>query len=312
MIDCPRMLPQDHFRRHSPFGSFSMLRPPATVPVMADTPLPGPESERISRSRRWRKPTAGLWVAVPPSRSSSDCEGDSVFLQAASADAPVSSVIRGLREYFEISALVLDGEERNQLPGWAGSRPVTDPVPISARLKAQALASGRCELCGKTPRHHNVVLEVDLRVPADWGGTNDPENLWALCKDCHVGWRQYLQTYAPYTSRSAMRPVSTSHRDVLESCSRLSPETRVPSDLIGAASAKDYQEDYQRRIRDLRFLGWQYRQQKRYHEGARVKSYYRLIHAEPWPENIRAAISAEEKRRSVAKQQNSDHTEQTR
>jgi len=202
-------LPQDHFRRHSPFGSFSMLRPPATVLVMADTPLPGPESERLAAlvgggslrlvygllyRRRDHPPTA---------------KEIAFFLQAASADAPVSSVIRGLREYFEISIVVLDGEERYQLRGWAGSRPMTDLVPISARLKAQALASGRCELCGKTPRHHNVVLEVDLRVPADWGGTNDPENLWALCEDCHVGWRQYLQTYAPYAeqiSRKHSRP----------------------------------------------------------------------------------------------------------
>jgi hypothetical protein len=39
----------------------------------------------------------------------------------------------------------------------------------------------------------------------------------------------------------------------------------VRSDLLGiVASAKNYQEDWQRRIRDLRFLGWDYQHEKRY------------------------------------------------
>lgn len=76
----------------------------------------------------------------------------------------------------------------------------------------------------------------------------------------------------------------------------------VPSDVIGiVASAKEYQDDYQRRIRDLRFLGWDYEQQKRYDEGARVRVYYRLVRAKPWPDNIRAAITAEEEWRRQAR-----------
>jgi len=56
----------------------------------------------------------------------------------------------------------------------------------------------------------------------------------------------------------------------------------VPSELIGiVASAKEYQEDFQRRIRDLRYLGWDYEQQKRHNEGARVRTYYRLTKDAP-------------------------------
>ena len=108
-----------------------MLRPPATVPVMADTPLPGPESERLAAlvgggslrlvygllyRRRDHPPTA---------------KEIAFFLQAASADAPVSAIIRGLGEYFEISSVVLDGEERYQLRGWAGSRPMADLLKMN-------------------------------------------------------------------------------------------------------------------------------------------------------------------------------------
>jgi len=281
-----------------------MPHPPATVLDMADTPLPGPESERLAALvgggslrlvygllyRRQDHPPTAKEIAF--------------FLQAASADASVNEIILCLREYFEITTEFLDGGERYRLQGWAGSRPVTELVPISARLKAQALATGRCGLCGKTPMQHNVVLEVDLRVPADWGGANDPENLWALCEGCHEGWQQHLNTYAPYTEQISHAATFDEPQKRIGELLKAFSGDWVPSDLIGiVASAKDYQEDYQRRIRDLRFLGWQYQQQKRYHEGARVKSYYRLIHAEPWPENIRATISAEEKRRKIAKQQ---------
>jgi len=271
---------------------------------MADTPLPRPESERLAAlvgggSLRLAYGLLYRRQDHPPTE-----DEITLFLQMASADAPVDKVLRGLREYFEITTVILDGQERYKLRGWAGTRPLTNLVPISSRLKVQALASGRCALCGKTPTRHKVVLEVDLRVPVDWGGTNDPENLWALCEDCHQGWRQYLQTYAPYAEQiSHAASFDEPQRRIGELLIAFAGNW-VPSDLIGiVASAKDYQEDYQRRIRDLRFRGWQYQQQKRHHEGVRVKSYYRLINAEPWPDNIRAAISAEEKRRKMAKQQ---------
>lgn len=139
----------DTFRRHSLFGCFGMPCSPATVLDMADTPLPGPESERLAALvgggslrlvygllyRRQDNPPTAKEIAF--------------FLQAASADTSVDGVIRSLREYFEITTELLKGEERYKLRGWAGSRPVTELVPISARLKAQALAAGRCGLCGK-------------------------------------------------------------------------------------------------------------------------------------------------------------------
>jgi hypothetical protein len=44
----------------------------------------------------------------------------------------------------------------------------------------------------------------------------------------------------------------------------------VRSDILGiVASAKNFQEDWQRRMRDLRFLGWDYRHEKRYDQGSR-------------------------------------------
>jgi hypothetical protein len=76
----------------------------------------------------------------------------------------------------------------------------------------------------------------------------------------------------------------------------------VPSELIGiVASAKEYQTDYEKRTRELRLVGWDYKVRKERTEGARTRVYYRLIQSGPWPENIHAAIVAEEKRRRAAK-----------
>jgi|HubBroStandDraft_1064217.scaffolds.fasta_scaffold42472_2 hypothetical protein len=191
---------------------------------------------------------------------------------------------------------------RYQLVGWAGRPLETRPLPISARLRAEVLAPARCAQCGRTPVRHGVVLNVDLRVPLDWGGTNDPENLQPLCEECQDGRRQYLQTYSAYADRIRHAASFDEPQKRIGELLRAFQGDWVPTDLIGiVASAKEYQEDYQRRIRDLRYLGWDYEQQKRHYEGARVKVYYRLLQAAPWPVSIRSAIKAEERRRKASR-----------
>lgn len=47
-------------------------------------------------------------------------------------------------------------------------------------------------------------------------------------------------------------------------------------------------------------LGWDIESQKRYHEGARVRTYYRVAHWKPWPPgNIRSEISRLERLRKM-------------
>ena len=45
---------------------------------------------------------------------------------------------------------------------------------------------------------------------------------------------------------------------------------------------------------------WEIEYQRRHHEGARVWTYYRVKKWTPWPDNIRDAITAEERRRRSA------------
>jgi hypothetical protein len=270
---------------------------------MADTPLPEPESEQLAALLGGG--SLRLVYGLLHRRRSNPPTADEIrfFLQASAVeDGSVDTALEGLRDYFAIAAITLDGTTRYQLHGWAGSRPAAQALPIGSRLRAQVLAPARCAQCGRTPLRHGVVLDVDWRVPTDWGGTNDPENLQPLCEECRDGKRQYLQTYAAFSEQISRAASCDEPQRRIGELLRALKDEWVPSDLIGiVASAKEYQEDYQRRLRDLRFLGWDYEKSKRYHEGARVKVYYRLLHAAPWPPNIRAAITAEEDRRRRAK-----------
>lgn len=269
--------------------------------IVAYDPLPEPESEQLAAllgestarlvygllRRRWRNPPTAVEI--------------SFFLDAAaSAGMSADRALRSLKTHFDIATVVRDGSERYELRGWAIHRPTAEMPALSLRRRAQALEPGICALCGRSPLRHGVILQPDMRVPPEWGGTTDPENLWPLCKDCLEGRHQYLETYASYSEqiRNAAS-FDEPQRRIGELLLALRDEW-VPSELIGiVASAKEFQGDYERRLRDLRMLGWDYKPCKKYNQGARVRVYYKLIRSAPWPESIRAAIAAEEMRRKA-------------
>jgi 5-methylcytosine-specific restriction endonuclease McrA len=46
----------------------------------------------------------------------------------------------------------------------------------------------RCRLCGAAARDgEHVKLHVDHIVAKSTGGTDDPSNLWTLCRTCNIG-----------------------------------------------------------------------------------------------------------------------------
>src|SRR5262245_22398279 len=61
--------------------------------------------------------------------------------------------------------------------------------PISATLRAQVLSRDgyRCLMCGAKATDSGVTLQVDHVVPVDRGGTDDLDNLAALCQPCNRG-----------------------------------------------------------------------------------------------------------------------------
>jgi hypothetical protein len=282
---------------------------------MSQEPLPEPEGEQLATLLG--EGSTRLAYGLLYRRRSHPPTGAEIgfYLEAAASGSPSTDrVLRSLRTHFDIAAVVdRHGDERYELRGWAPHRQVETGPAISSRRRAQALAPGLCAQCGKTPLKHGVVLEVDLKVPPEWGGTTDPENLQPLCKDCLEGKRQYQETYITYSEQIRhAASFDEPQRRIGELLLALRDEW-VPSELIGiVASAKEYQADYEKRTRELRLLGWDYEVRKAHDEGARIRVYYRLTRSAPWPENIHAAIVAEERRRRAAKVKKSAGSDGTR
>ena len=60
------------------------------------------------------------------------------------------------------------------------------PIPLRSRYQILS-SSNKCARCGRSPETHNVQLEVDHKKPVSKGGTNDIDNLQALCFECNRG-----------------------------------------------------------------------------------------------------------------------------
>jgi hypothetical protein len=274
--------------------------------AVADRPLPEPDSEE-------------LYALVGPStlrqlygwlyrrRSSPPTMAEVRLFVADALGEPQNHSdrrLRDLRRYFVIPATLVEGSDPvYELQGWAANL-TSDDSPISSRLRAEILASQRCAQCGQTPLVDGVKLVVDHKVPRSWGGGNERENLQPLCEQCNHGKRDYFQSYdADADKIKASINWDEPQRRIGELLLAFDGAW-VRTDLLSiVASSKEFQEDWQRRLRDLRYLGWEIASEKRHNEGARVWTYYRVVKSTDWPLNIHAAIKAEEKRRALAKQE---------
>ncbi|NHC12663.1 HNH endonuclease [Motilibacter deserti] len=272
---------------------------------MAGHPLPAPGSSEL-RELLARDEARLLYKSLHRRECStgrlSRAQLDLWHRNAVDGQPPLENLLEDLERVFRLEwrGDPQASESTVALVGWA-QRPRTtqtdalDVQPISLRVRAQVLESKRCSQCGRTPDDHGVVLSVERMLPISWGGSANIENLHALCEECAVGRWQYLETFAAHAD--AIRVAVTydePQRRIGELLRTVHPKW-IRSDVLGVvASAKEYQEDWQRRLRDLRFLGWDYEVQKTGQEGVRVWSYYRLTKSAPWPANIPQAIKDEE------------------
>lgn len=196
--------------------------------------------------------------------------------------------VRALRERgFDVKAVSDGGDYRYELRGWRpGGARKTGPQ-ISGKVRAQVLAPQRCAQCGRTPLDHSVVLVVDHKVPQDWGGGDEIENLQPLCEECNGGKKSWFATYDSHAEQIRLAITHDEvHRRIGELLKAFHNEW-VFTDLIGiVASATAFQEDYQKRLRELRTLEWEIEVQKRHEESARVRTYYRCNKWEPWPDGL--------------------------
>jgi hypothetical protein len=170
---------------------------------------------------------------------------------------------------------------------------------MSTRLRAMVFhaAHGRCQMCGRTIEKHGVVLVVDHKKPQDWGGTDAPENLWAICEECNGGKKAFFSSIN--VNAELMKRVMAEksvHVRLGETLKAFGIGKPVPAYLLELIA--DDQEDWHRRLRELRspVIGWDYRY-KRYLESGRVRTNYILTNYQSWPPDPTGAVQKYEKER---------------
>lgn len=171
----------------------------------------------------------------------------------------------------------------------------TEPIDKTTRARILHLSGGRCQMCGRTVKEDGIKLTIDHKVPRGWGGSNEDENLWAVCQECNEGKRNFFASITDRRVREAIVHGSV-HIRLGELLKAFAGEPVPKAYLQIVAYTHD---DFEKRLRELRELGWRYRPEKR-KEDRRVRTYFVLEHWEPWPENPAAAIreaEAKKKRR---------------
>jgi len=171
---------------------------------------------------------------------------------------------------------------------YGGDRPaITDEGQVSQKLRAEVIhaAHGRCQMCGKTVEQHGAVLVVDHRKPRDWGGTNDRENLWAICEECNGGKKAYFSSL--HVNPEMMKKVTaydSVHIRIGETLKAVGVGKRTPPEILEVVAD---QEDWHKRLRELRYdvIGWDIVPFPYTTESGRKKCDYILRSYKPWPED---------------------------
>ncbi|MFC4495937.1 HNH endonuclease [Streptomyces ovatisporus] len=267
------------------------------------SPLPDPDSSEV---KQLLPSTSHLHIyrylhsqrANPPTMQ--EIRSHIAEIHGGQAPAQTDRRLRDLRDYFAVETIRQGQEHRYVLRG-RHSRPKDGPRrQLSERERAQVLAPQRCAQCGMTPLDHHIVLVVDHKLPRDWGGSDTLENLQPLCERCNSGKQAWFATYDEYADQISQ---AAHHEDPYKRIGELLKAFEgdwVPSELIKVvASMQQHQDDWQRRLREIRNLGWIILSKRTTEpDTKRSLSWYRVAHWEPWPSgSIRSEIKRIENER---------------
>jgi hypothetical protein len=155
-----------------------------------------------------------------------------------------------------------------------------DIAPIDAKTRALVLhaAHNRCGMCGQTIEKHGITLVVDHKTPREWGGKTEPDNLWALCEECNQGKKNLFDSVDSPGMRSAIQHESVHVR--IGELLKASLGKPVPSHMIDIVANQD---EWRKRLRELRYLGWKITAIRMKIPGGRFQSAYRLDKFTEWP-----------------------------
>lgn len=270
--------------------------------------LPAPYSDQLVDLLRTRKYGSlvhqHIYACLYERRADPPTDLEITEFVSSAAGRSYSQLQRRRRQISEIFDVRSVPGHRYQLVG-TRAIPLAPASPISKRLRFQVLAPGKCNVCGRTVAEDGVKLEVDHVLPQSWGGTDDLDNLQPLCEECNRGKKAYYGSFDRYADRIRDAAAHDEpHRRIAALLLAFEGE-RVPSDLVGAvASARQFQEDWQKRLRELRYFGWDIKSFREGGRGKRVRTFYAAVKTEPLPAgSLSTIVRAVERKRSADKQQ---------
>jgi biotin operon repressor len=103
-----------------------------------------------------------------------------------------------------------------------------------------------CQRCGRTPAQ-GVQLVIDHKIPSEWGGSNDDENLWTLCTECNGGKKNWFSDQDTDLMREVLK--QRSGRARLRKMFELNPNKPIDVSILHAVSGI---RDWTRTVRDIR------------------------------------------------------------
>ena len=176
-------------------------------------------------------------------------------------------------------------------------------IPSSLRAKLLHAAHGRCQMCGRTIAEDGIKLELDHRIPRNWGGLTVEENLWAICGLCNGGKRDFFATFNDEEMTRILSKDSVYER--ISETLRLHEGEPTPSWLLEfVANADDFQDDWQKRLRELRYsvIGYEITAGRRKNPSGKWEAAYTLKEWKPLPENHKFLIKESERLKKKARQ----------
>ena len=128
-------------------------------------------------------------------------------------------------------------------------------------------------MCGRSAEKHGIVLIRINMLPRS--------NQDVVCEECNAGIGTYIGPAGPLWLDAVVAHQSV-HIRLGETLKAFKGEPVDAATLEFVAN----QDDWKKRIRELRYLGWEIETfSRRLPEGGRVSSYYRLVKSRPWPED---------------------------
>lgn len=123
-------------------------------------------------------------------------------------------------------------------------------IDLKTRYAIMQRDNSTCQRCGRTIKDC-VKLEVDHKLPVDWGGTNEYSNLWVLCTDCNNGKQAFFKDFDADTMKEISQLTSSGER--LKEFIRRNYGKPIPVYVLQAVSRT---REWTRMIRQLRQDGF--------------------------------------------------------